>query len=118
MEHIYSDKHFKRQTIQLSRFKPFLQDCYDHLVTTATGVNTASKYTGSFQPWHTSSRSEQIMSVNAALRETLSLPSTLRKWRLPFFPYSFSQLDILLQPWEASSPNTKISFNKPKFKQM
>lgn len=48
MEHIDSDKHFKRQTIQLSRFTPFLQDCYDHLVTTATGVNTGSKHTGQF----------------------------------------------------------------------
>lgn len=82
--------YFKWQTTQLSRFKPFLQDCYDHLVMTAMGVATGIKYTGLFPTLTHLASSEQIMSVKAVLHETLSLPPSLRKRWLPFFPYSFS----------------------------
>lgn len=96
----------------------------------AMGVTTGSKYT-EYSPTLTHLiQFYANSSIKSILHETFSLPPSLRKWWLPLFCYSFSLPHIILQrcplvssslmhtswPWKASSPNTKISFNKPQFK--
>lgn len=116
-------KHFKWQTFQVNRLKLFLQVLWSWEWPQAANTQDI------FHPWPTHPVLCKLFPPKV-LYETFSLPLSLRKWCFLSFVtlthrWILFYTDVslvspfllhMLWPWKASSPNTKISFNKSHYK--